>query len=97
MFFCSFYWENEQDDEDETDQDLRGVALRRSFILLLLKQHHTLDLTGLEKDTRLDFLEDEDTDQLCSFFLWLIIRLSEDIILVSIIDRVVHYEIDDYN
>lgn len=96
VFICGFHGKKEQGDEYEDDQDVGGVTMMRSFILQLLKQHPDLDLTGLEKGTRLDSLEEGDLDQLCSLFVWLIKRFSEDIILVCIIDGVVHYEIDDF-
>lgn len=91
VFFCGCHGKDDQDDDDE---DVGGVAIMKSMILQLLKQHHPFDLTGLEKYIKLDSLKAGDIDQLCGLFVWLVKRLPRDLILVCIIDGAVHYEID---
>ncbi|KAL6833079.1 hypothetical protein J3E69DRAFT_126399 [Trichoderma sp. SZMC 28015] len=92
VFFCGCH--GKDDDQYNNGKDVGGVAIMKSMILQLLKQHHSFDLTGLEKDIRLDLLKDGDIDQLCGLFVWLVKRLPRDLILVCIIDGAVHFEID---
>lgn len=68
----------------------------KGMILQLLKQHHSFNLTGIEKDIKLDLLKDGDIDQLCGLFVWLIKRLPRGLRLVCIIDGAVHFEIDAF-
>ncbi|QYS99269.1 hypothetical protein H0G86_006411 [Trichoderma simmonsii] len=91
VFFCGCHG---KDDQDDDDQDVGGVAIMKSMILQLLKQHHSFDLRGLEKEIKLDLLKDGDIDQLCGLFVWLVKRLPRGLILVCIIDGAVHFEIN---
>ncbi|KAJ4860155.1 hypothetical protein T069G_05143 [Trichoderma breve] len=93
VFFCGCHG---KDDQDNDDEDVGGVAIMKSMILQLLKQHYSFDLTGIEKDIKLDSLKDGDIDQLCGLFVWLVKRLPRDLILVCIIDGAVHFEIDAF-
>ncbi|KAF3901541.1 hypothetical protein ABW21_db0200621 [Orbilia brochopaga] len=91
VFFCGCH--PEDDDEDEASI-AGGVPMIKSLIVQLLKQHSDFDMTGLDRHINQQLVKDDDLDELCALFGWLVKRLPESSTLVCIIDGVVHYEID---
>lgn len=87
-FFC--------DRHAEDDDRFAGAnSLIRSLIAQLLR-YQSFDMTFLRDDVNLDRIRDNDLNEVCALFGWLVRRLARDVTLICLIDGIEQYENDEY-